>query len=335
MKTKAIICGLFIATVLLLSHSIVQGQNPQGERRHVIVSEMKPLKVHFPAGEDFVEVPFEDDRNHMLIPIRVNGSDPLKFVFDTGLSGAILFNSAIADSQKLNIVGKDHVRGAGNGGDTEISIANGITFDIGGIKLSDGEMGVLPPVPARPQMGRNTDGGIGLPVYASLVVEVDWERHIIKFYDPAKYTYSGKGAIIPLTFDEGGRPYTPATVITSDNAKVPVKLVVDTGASAPLSLDIGSNPNIKAPEGAVKVVLGQGGNGQITGYAGRIKSLQLGDYKVNNVLTDFPDESQGTAGIGGRQGRLGAGVLKRFKIIYDYSRKRMILEPNKFLDDPF
>ncbi|MDQ3473448.1 MAG: DUF4440 domain-containing protein, partial [Acidobacteriota bacterium] len=114
-----------------------------------------------------------------------------------------------------------------------------------------------------------------------------------------------------------------------------VKLVVDTGGSHTLSLDVGSKPEILLPEGARKTVLGRGGSGEITGYAGRIKSFELGGQMLKDVPTDFPDESSGTAGIGGRQGNLGSGVLRRFNVIYDYSRKQMIVEPNKFAGEPF
>ncbi len=339
MFTKAILSLIFVVSILFSIASCTQGQTPQTRQQPAgIPREMTLPKLQFPEGKSFIEVPFEVDRNHMVIPISVNGSRPLKFGFDTGAQGAILYNSTVGDSLNLNIVGKARVRGAGSGEGAEVSIANDVTFDIGGIKLSSGEMLVAPPAPAGrggPQVGGNTDGVIGRPIFASLVVEVDWERQVIKFYDPAKYNYLGKGKILPLTFDEGGRPYTMATAVIAGDKKIPVKLVVDTGASQALSLDIGSSPEIKAPVGAVKVVLGRGASGEITGLIGRVKSLRLGNSMVKNIVTDFPDASQGTAGIGGRQGRLGAGVLKRFKITYDYSRQQMIIEPNKFLNDPF
>ena len=55
----------------------------------------------------------------------------------------------------------------------------------------------------------------------------------------------------------------------------------------------------------------------------------------NDVPTSFPDSSLGVAGRNGRQGNLGSGILRRFKVIYDYSRNQMIVEPNKFARDPF
>jgi hypothetical protein len=317
---------------LALAVMTVQSQTGQVERREIQGRLTLPV-VHFPAGKSFVEVPFEVDSNLMIIPVSVNNSRPLRFALDTGAQGAVLFNSAAIDVSKLNIVGKVRMRGAGSGPNTEAQMSNNVTFNISGVELSGSEMVVTPPGTGLPARGH--DGAIGRTVFAGLVVEVDWEKHLIKLYDPAKYKYSGKGAVLPLTFDEGGRPYTMAVAVMAGDKAVPVKLVVDSGASTALSLDVGSHPDIKPPEGAVKTVLGRGASGEFTGYAGHIKSLQLGSYEVKDVATDFPDESQGTSGLGGRQGRLGAGVLRRFKIIYDYSRKQIIFEPNKFLNDSF
>jgi len=312
------------------SSASTESPNQPNERR-----EMRLPTLRFPAGKDFVEVPFEVDSNLMVIPVSVNGSRPLRYVLDTGGQGALLYNSTVADTLNLKISGTVQVRGTGGGGAaTQASVVEGITFNIGGIELSDASL-VVRRLPSGSGFMASQDGVIGRPVFGNLVVEVDWEKKVVRFYEPAKYNYSGTGAILPLTFDEGGRPYTMAAVAAAGDKSVPVKLVVDTGGSHALSLDVGSNAEIKLPEGAVKTVLGMGASGEVTGYTARVKNFQLGNYLLKDIPTSFPDASAGTAGIAGRQGNLGAGVLRRFKVIYDYSRKRMIVEPNKFFDEPF
>jgi hypothetical protein len=82
-------------------------------------------------------------------------------------------------------------------------------------------------------------------------------------------------------------------------------------------------------------VLGRGASGEFTGFTGLVKGIQLAEYTVKDIPTIYPDESFGPALREGRHGNLGAGILRRFRIIYDYSRKQMILEPNKFFNDPF
>jgi len=310
----------------------IPAQTPQGERR---MPDMRLPGATFPAGKSFVEIPFEVEGNWMVIPVSVNGSRPLSFVLDSGASGTVLYNPTAADSLNLRITGTMPVRGAGGGGATsEVSIAENVSFNIGGIEFSGGRLAVRKSPSGSPLLA-GRDGVIGRIVFATLVVEVDWEKRAVRFHDPAKYKYSGKGAVLPLTFDEGGRPYTMAAVSVTGDQKVPVKLVVDTGGSHTLSLDVGSKPEILLPEGARKTVLGRGGSGEITGHVGRIKSFEFGGQTLNDVPTNFPDESSGTAGRGGRQGNLGSGMLRRFKVVYDYSRKQMIVEPNKFVGEPF
>jgi len=324
--------ALVIAFSIGFALTTVPAQTPQGERR---MPDMRLPSVSFPAGKSFVEVPFAVESNLMVIPVNVNGSRPLRYVLDTGAQGTSLHNSEIIDSLNLKITGTMPVRGAGGGGAAgEVSIAENISFNIGGIELSGGRLAVRR-LPKDSTFLTGFDGIIGRTVFSTLVVEVDWERQVVKFYEPAKYKYSGKGTVLPVTFDEGGRPYATANVRLAGGKSIPVKLVVDTGASHALSLEVGTNPEIKFPEGAPKIVLGRGGSGEITGYTGRVKSFELGGQTFNNVPTSFPDESLGVGGSNGRNGNLGSGLLRRFKVIYDYSRKQMIVEANKFAGEPF
>ena len=317
-------CFTAIVLVMLVSAATpAQSQTARNERR-----EMPLPTLRFPAGRDAVEVPFEIESGWMVIPVSANGSRPLRFVLDSGAGGAAITNPEIVNSLSLNIVGKMQVRGAGGGGAAaEVSVAENVTFGIGGIELANGSLAIH-------ASRSGFDGIIGRPIFANLVVEVDWEKQVVRFFEPARYKYSGSGTILPLTFDDGGRPYTMASVTTGAKT-IPVKLVVDTGGSHALSLDVGSNSEIKLPEGVSKTVLGRGAGGEIAGYSGRVKALELGGQTFKDVPTIFPDSSSGTAGINGRQGNLGSGILRRLKVIYDYSRQQMIVEPNKFSHEPF
>ena len=318
---------LIILSIFAFASISTCGQTPQTQRR---MPETKLPDVRFPAGKNVVEVPFEAEGNHIVIPLSVNGSRPLRFVFDTGAPFAVLNNSAVVDSLNLKITGARQARGAGGGGATfEVKVAENVNFNVGGLELSNGNMSVLP------RSSRGHDGVIGSPLFATTVVEIDWEKKVVRFYEPSKYKYSGSGTVLPLTFDEGGRPYTTASVTVAGEKAIPVKLIVDTGGDHSLILEPVAGSEIKLPEGATKTSLGRGASGEITGYMGRLKSFQLGSYTVKDVPTGFPDASSGTAGLNGRDGNLGSGVLRRFKVIYDYSRKQMIVEPNKFINEPF
>ncbi len=319
---------VYISALLLISvissGGEVFGQAVQTQRRQM------PLPtLNFPAGKTVVEVPFEVESGLMVIPISINGSRPFRYVFDTGASGAIHFDPAIVDALNLKIGGEIQVRGAGGGGAMSAArVAESVNFNVGGIELLNGHLSLG-------GVRGGLSGAIGRPIFANLVVEVDWEKRVIRFYDPAKFNYAGPGIVLPLTFDNGGRPYTMASVAVAGEKRTSVKLVVDSGASHALSLDVGSTPEIILPEGAVKAVLGRGASGEVTGHTGRVSTVEFGGQTFKNVPTSFPDSSSGTAGLNGRHGNLGSGILRRFKVIYDYSRDQMILEPNKFTSSAF
>jgi len=64
----------------------------------------------------------------------------------------------------------------------------------------------------------------------------------------------------------------------------------------------------------------------------------MGSFLMKKPVADFSQDTEGTEGneAGTEYGGLiGAEILRRFKIIIDYSRKRIILEPNRSLSERY
>ncbi len=290
--------------------------------------------VTFPTGVDHVVVPFTDDHNHMVIQVGVNGTKPQPAILDTGAQGAVLNGDPVPEMQKYGITKTEdsEIRGVGGGGvGMKAVMAHDVTFEIGGAKLTGNDMAIVD----RVMMGRLAQLVVGQSIFRNFVVQVDWEKHELTLYDPAKFKYTGKGTEVPVEFDDGGRPYLHAKANLADAKDVPVKLVIDTGAMHNLSLIYGSSPQIKIPTGE-KVVFGRGASGEVRGYIDTIPSLVLGTYTITNIPTMYPDESLGSAASSfGQQGNLGGGILRRFTVVYDYPHSRIFIEPNSQFGDPF
>ena len=60
---------------------------------------------------------------------------------------------------------------------------------------------------------------------------------------------------------------------------------------------------------------------------GHLPKLQLGRFTLENLPANFFTEGSPVAA--GLAGHIGMGTLRKFTVIFDYSRKRMILEPLK------
>ena len=70
-----------------------------------------------------------------------------------------------------------------------------------------------------------------------------------------------------------------------------------------------------------------GVGGSVDTQEGRLPEFQLGAQKLPNVSANF--FTKGSPVDEGLAGHIGLGVLREFKVIFDYSRRRMILEPAK------
>ena len=150
-----------------------------------------PATVTFPEGKDVVEIPFELQRNKILIPVSVNGSEPMPFILDTGAPIAVLMDSELGATLDLNIMGKARIGGAGEGEAKEVDIASGVTFDVAGIEITGASMAIGIGMDLFSHMG--FEGVIGRPLFKNLVVDFDFTNKILRLYPPDKYEYLGQG----------------------------------------------------------------------------------------------------------------------------------------------
>ena len=67
----------------------------------------------------------------------------------------------------------------------------------------------------------------------------------------------------------------------------------------------------------------------------RIDAIRIGPYDLQRPLVALSRDTQGTFAMAEVGVNLGGNVLRRFKVIVDYPRQRVILEPNARLHDPF
>jgi hypothetical protein len=180
---------------------------------------------------------------------------------------------------------------------------------------------------------------MGSELFRSLVVSIWPMRSELVCYQASTYQppTGRRWTSVPLVLDknkayiEAGIEQVPVLPHES-TAPLPLLLVLDTGAGHALSLEITDDKRLHLPPEHLRTDLGRGLGGIISGYLGRVASIQLGRYRLPRVLTSFPDPSQVHQRLQGfeakRQGNLGYETLKRFDIVIDYPHKRLLLRPN-------
>jgi hypothetical protein len=324
--TKQIIVLLILFSCFSLSTSIAQTK--------------KVLKMKKPAGNYEIltgkgdtKFPFELNRNQIVIPVKMN-ANPLKLVLDSGMpaDGVLLFGSHHIDDLKLQYVGKASVMGVG-GKTVEADLAMDKTVNLPGMELRNQMVIVMPHDSIRNIYFEGKHGIIGFSLFSRFVLKIDYDSMKITLVEPEKFQYAGSGQEFKVAVINN-RIFLPVGLKTNKEVSILANLVVDTGNSATLTLNVESSKDIAVPEKSITYTT-RSINDEIFRYAGRIPGVQLGGITFDNVLCSFRTQENEPRTPWEKEGNLGQGLLRRFNLLFDIPNKRIIFEPNQHLDEPF
>ncbi len=280
-----------------------------------------------------VIIPFEWQSNLIVVPVSINNSDTLNFILDTGISMNMITDPDVARDLDLKYVRKVNVLGVGQGSALEARVSVGNRIRLPGVKAEGQNVVVLSEdmLQLSSYVGMPVHGIFGFELFRNFVVKIDFRTRQITLYKPETYRYRGRGQQIPIIIEDT-KPYLYASATYADNREVPIKVILDTGAGHALSLDVDTRGDIQLPDKIIRAQLGRGLNGIIHGSLGRLEKVKIGTFELQHVITSFPDTNSLAGQVARnlkRQGNIGCELLKRFTVIFDYSRKHVILKPNR------
>jgi hypothetical protein len=281
-----------------------------------------------PSGSVAV-VPFELYHNRVYLMVKVNGAGPLRLILDTGsvVSG---LNQARARDLGLQLKGKGEMRGNGEK-TTPIELAKNVSFGLGGVELVEKAVAVFSFQDFESYEGRAVDGILGINLFYRYIAEIDYANKTLKLYEPKGYAYSGDGEIVPL-------PLFHCKIEIAGQGPIDAEMGIDQGTYTAVRLFrtfTEKHGLIAADNKNVLPSFGYGLGGEYKEVAGRVQTLQIGRLKIYEPVTSFSQASSGATVGGGSAGTIGGEILRRFKVILDYSRKQMILEPSANFGEPY
>jgi hypothetical protein len=307
--------------------------------------------IRFTSSKSALAIPFElADRyvdNHIFVHVGINGSQPLSFILDTGASHTVI-NLRNARSLGLNLQQVGKVEG-GTGDDPldAYLITDEVSFTLPGVvlssskvvavaldktqecvdpvKIGDVDLQVGSSQKAKEGTSRIVDGILGREFFSSFVVEIDYQARLINLYDPLTYRYTGGGTSFPIDVDPH-YVFVRAQVKARGRPAVTARLIVDTGGGTDLWLtkQFTEAHGMLPPEDKLTMFTDCGINGsqKVKSRVGTLEAIELGSFRVRHPSTVFYQQQT----VEGADGLLGNTVLRNYKVIFDYSRKRMILE---------
>jgi PDZ domain/Aspartyl protease len=295
--------------------------------------EAQNLGFSLAGGKKKAQIPIEINNNLIVIPVVLNDALPLKFILDTGVRTAILTQKTFSDILDLEYTRKYTISGPGGQNLVDAYITNNVSLELPGVNGRGHAMLVLGQdyLELRNYLGTDVHGILGYELFSRFIVQIDYEKKILTLMLPEKFHRRGRYQALPITIEDT-KPYILVPVVFADGTKLNAKLLIDSGASHGLMLEPKSDSTIQVPKNAVSSLLGRGLGGEIVGKAGRVKSVSLGSFELDNVIANFPDPNSYSDSIKTgnvfRNGALGGEILSRFVVVFDFPKERVYLKKN-------
>jgi hypothetical protein len=261
-------------------------------------------------------VQFDPANNMIVVKATLNGEGPYRFLVDTGASSHVIKPEL---AQKLGLVaGVSGAIDAGGGATVEAGTVRVDTVQIGNVRLVNQQFFVIP-FPSAYMF----DGFLGADLFRAFVVTIDFRSSQLTFIAPGAFEYGGEGKAVSMQFYKGLIP------------KVNLKVDQDSGW---FKLDTGYNGSLAFFGEFIKrhrlltkyaPVKQRPGGQTLTGGLGdtlvaQAGKVRVGEFELEKVEAAFFTEKKGSNAA--FSGAIGTVFLNHFKVVVDYSRKRLFLE---------
>ena len=289
---------------------------------------MPAPEVSFERGGSAVRIPFELGRNnHVFLRVGINDSEPLWFILDTGATTLISLGRAHSLGLKLRR-GEDGF-GAGENA-IEVSEIETATLKLPGLSFRERGISAIPDTSLPTSLDHRIDGLLGANFFRRFVVEIDYGARTLTLRSPRGFRYSGGGERIPIRTAED-LIFARAVVEPQRRAPLSGWFAIDSGGGHALLLNspFVAAHNLLTPAQRANTSRVESTGGTAGVVVGESESLRLGRVRVERPQTLFSVAAAGMSASEEFAGSIGAGVLRRFKVIFDYSRRTMILESDR------
>jgi hypothetical protein len=290
--------------------------------------------ARFAAGRSAPGVPFDLSNNLVLLRGRVNGSAPLWFILDTGASATVIDAKA---ARRMRLKARGSVTGNGAAGEATAARLDAASVTLGGAAVDNLTLYALPLDFLSASFGRSIGGVLGNDVIGKFVVEIDYANRVVNFYAPTSYDYRGGGAVVPVTVEDDGLIFTRGEIEVAGRGPLACKFEIDTGSTSAVLLntpfvnrhDLLSS--VPRPKGIN--IGGVGGTG--SAVLGRVGAVRVAGFTLRDPVARFSRATKGDYASAKYDALMGGEIFRRFKLVVDLSRRRLIFEPNADIDAPF
>ncbi len=272
-----------------------------------------------------VTVPITISHGKLHVRGRVNGSEELDLIFDTGAGINALYPSAMARGAKLRLDGT--LMNGGTGGTTVRRVDRDGRVEVGDFRW-DHE-----PVMFIEKQVDDADGILGYPVFEDKVVEIDYDRMVMIVHE-ALPAHAAGFTRTPMPISGSLTPVE--AVLVNDQRRTSGFFFLDTGGNGAMIVNraFASEHNLRGTMKKLGTSESRGvGSAVIRSEMVLLPELRIAGFSIPNVPIQLEVEAESDADPPG--GVLCMEVLWRFNTILDYPRNGAYFKPNGHFDAPF
>jgi hypothetical protein len=263
------------------------------------------VAYRFAYAGNVAQIPLENVSGRMLMPVRVNAGKPGFFLVATGGPRTVLDPKPWLPQDAAAATQIDFEKTLFSLAGLDMQVANLIPASL--VDFSD-------------QVGQPVRGVLGADVLRQFVIEIEYDRSAIHFYDANSFEYEGKGMKLPLIM-RGGLPSIHMKIALEGHGSFEDDFAVETETASTVAI---SKPYAVAHHIREKKLKGfwrVDANGEKT-LLTRVKSIAIGPFVFEEPIVEFPP----AAGPDNSGSSIGNGLLSRFRIFLDQPHQQVILE---------
>jgi len=307
-----------IGNLLLI---LLLGMNFYPESLHSAISPVeKPIRIPFRYVQSFI-----------VVEVYIEHLFPLNLIFDTGAEHTILFDRRWTDvfseayQREIKVIGSDLQTELPAMLTKPMSLIFGNRFqgETPLIILEQNQTNISQVI------GEPVHGILSASLFSNFVLQVDYKNrtlvlHPINTRPPAGYHEMNIQV-------HKQKPYLLTEVKSTQYSSHQLNLLIDTGASLSLLLYLDSLSNLMMPNQLIPGYLGSGLGGVLSGYAGKIHSVNLDTFLMHDVISHFllVDSPLAKGEKQTKQGLIGNLLLEKFDFYLDYHKEKLYIRPSK------
>lgn len=286
---------------------------------------MAPVHTALALDTEARWVPFTlTPGNQIRFRMMLDGT-PVTAILDTGVSYSVMARD-YAVAAGLPVLHSGDATAIG--GVIPIGWVATKSMSLGGLTRSGGEIAVAP-LPARATGGvAPVDLLIGADLLAPYALDIDYDAKRFRLLPSGRLPFDGASA--PLMVSPRHRVFL-TSIALGDHQLSPV--IVDTGDGSMLTLSDTAWRTAEPTPPTVTTAIANGLGGEIETGLAIVSTVSVGQLETHQVEVRI-EGADGFSNAVGAEGRIGSGLLERYRVLLDPTAGRMVLSPGATADTP-